>query len=113
MNEQERQALREKHRLDGCSDAQCFDYGCEGEHGICFECRAIHPCDVIKLLDAYDKLAERARELECQRWGTEFVMTCYQGTDIEEMRESLGMVLDNIDPSTGKPLDVEKWVVYE
>jgi len=40
-------------------------------------------------------------------------MTCYQGTDIEEMRESLGMVLDNIDPSTGKPLDVEKWVVYE
>jgi hypothetical protein len=57
MTPAERQVLREKHRLEGCSDAQCFDYGCEGEHGICFECRVIHPCDVIKVLDAWE--AER------------------------------------------------------
>ena len=108
MKAEERRELREWHR--------CVD---NGEELLCFSCcnnygeSEPYPCDVIKVLDGYDKLAERVRELECQRWGTEFVMTCYQGTDIEEMRESLGMVLDNIDPSTGKPLDVEKWVVYE
>ena len=67
MNAAERQALREKHRLDSCSDAQCFDYGCEGEHGICFECRVIHPCDVIKVLDAIENLksSDLKTEVEC------------------------------------------------
>jgi len=48
MNQQERDALREKHRQDFCG---CGDHP-KTEQWVCVWCKtAVWPCDVIKVLD--------------------------------------------------------------
>ena len=58
MTESERQALREKHRdngIDGRCETCHYDTPIEGLSDISVCTAPPYPCDVIKVLDFYDK----------------------------------------------------------